>query len=258
MTVAGMASGGATNVTVNAATLYADHTFAREDVSLSDGANAFAAVAADASGCSAINTVTSRFQTAADPPNARRMESSSTPADNPLNTRCGMGLRLAWRCGALLALGLAAAGCGSLFHSRPHSPIFGYDVPMKIVNADILEAIFRYQFTIVINKPGYMEIRTSYFSLPASAGGEPSEDSLRRFRDTVPLRMSHPALERLEDTLKREPGTAHELAASGFRHRSSPSAPTSSTGETQRARGGTRVGPAAIESELDCGGATVV
>jgi hypothetical protein len=59
MTVAGTTTSAATNVTVNTLTalLYADYTFARTNVSLSDGSNSFTAIALDSYGRTDTNTV---------------------------------------------------------------------------------------------------------------------------------------------------------------------------------------------------------
>lgn len=59
LTVAGLTSGTVTNVTVNGqtATRYRDGTFAKAGFSLSDGTNAFTAIATDSGGASATNAV---------------------------------------------------------------------------------------------------------------------------------------------------------------------------------------------------------
>jgi RHS repeat-associated protein len=59
MTVAGTTTSAATNVTVNTLTalLYGDYTFARTNISLSDGSNSFTAIALDNLGRSDTNTV---------------------------------------------------------------------------------------------------------------------------------------------------------------------------------------------------------
>ena len=66
MTVAGTTSA-ATNVTVNTLTalLYADYTFARTNVSLSDGSNSFTAIALDSYGRTDTNTVSAWLPAAA-------------------------------------------------------------------------------------------------------------------------------------------------------------------------------------------------
>ncbi len=60
LTVAGMSSASATNVTVNSstATRYGDNTFAKDGFSLADGTNTFTAIAQDAAGNAATNAVT--------------------------------------------------------------------------------------------------------------------------------------------------------------------------------------------------------
>jgi RHS repeat-associated protein len=67
MTVAGTTTSAATNVTVNTLTalLYADYTFARTNVSLSDGSNNFTAIALDSYGRTDTNTVSAWLPTAA-------------------------------------------------------------------------------------------------------------------------------------------------------------------------------------------------
>jgi RHS repeat-associated protein len=67
MTVAGTTTSAATNVTVNTLTalLYADYTFARTNVSLSDGSNNFTAIALDNLGRTDSNTVSAWLPAAA-------------------------------------------------------------------------------------------------------------------------------------------------------------------------------------------------
>ncbi len=65
MTVAGNASSGATNVSVNSANavLYADKTYARTNVSLANGNNTFTAIATDSNGRTDTNSVTLNLPT---------------------------------------------------------------------------------------------------------------------------------------------------------------------------------------------------
>ncbi len=67
MTVAGTTTSAATNVTVNTLTalLYGDYTFARTNVSLSDGSNSFTAIALDSYGRTDTNTVSAWLPAAA-------------------------------------------------------------------------------------------------------------------------------------------------------------------------------------------------
>ena len=67
MTVAGTTTSAATNVTVNTLTalLYADYTFARTNVSLSDGSNSFTAIALDSYGRADTSTVSAWLPAAA-------------------------------------------------------------------------------------------------------------------------------------------------------------------------------------------------